>query len=564
MVLAALAAQEISVQPRDARPTAARPGGAAIRGRVYSAETGAPIRRASVTLMVLATSVEPAGSVPSRPQTTATDASGRFEFLGLSSGAYRLRVAPPSHTGQYLPGVYGAGTDVTDSGRTIELKDGEQFAEADVALRRGGAIVGRIVDDSGEPLTRVTVYPSRILPGSGSSQRSGAGIVQTDDLGRYRIYGLEPGDYIVSAEARGMGGPPTDTVESEGYLTTFHPSTANEREASRVRVRAAADTDGVDIQVIRTRTFRITGTVTDSQGRLIARPNGQLVKQQGGGSMSASGFSVDAQGRFTIRDVVPGDYTLVVRPTGSFDVAVPESRPANREYASVPLTVASDIDNVVVVTQPGVTIAGEIVFSDGQPGGAAGTIRVTTQPSNRMLMVGPLPSATPGADNRFTLSDLFGPQLVRVSLTRRDWALKAITLGATDITDLPVEFKKEHSGHLRIEVTTRAAMIEGVVTGDDGAPVEQAMILIFPEDSQSWRFGSPRVRMVTSMKDGRYTAGGLVAGRYFALAAPFRSMAMTPDTPPEFFESLARDATRLVVAADERRVVDLRLTKRAE
>jgi hypothetical protein len=38
-------------------------------------------------------------------------------------------------------------------------------------------------------------------------------------------------------------------------------------------------------------------------------------------------------------------------------------------------------------------------------------------------------------------------------------------------------------------------------------------------------------------------------------------MVMTPDLPPEFFEGLAKDATRVVVAEDERRVVDLRVSR---
>jgi hypothetical protein len=45
---------------------------------------------------------------------------------------------------------------------------------------------------------------------------------------------------------------------------------------------------------------------------------------------------------------------------------------------------------------------------------------------------------------------------------------------------------------------------------------------------------------------------------------PARSFGMPPDTAPEFFEMLARDATRVVVAQDERRVVDLRLTRLPE
>jgi hypothetical protein len=225
------------------------------------------------------------------------------------------------------------------------------------------------------------------------------------------------------------------------------------------------------------------------------------------------------------------------------------------------LTVAADIENLVVVTQPGVTVSGQVVFADGDPPTTVGGLRVTAQPAARLPMFGPPPSGPVGADHRFTLTNLFGAQLIRLVPLRREWALKAIMLGATDITDTPVEFTKEHSGHLQIVVSTRPALIEGTVTGDDGAPVEQAMVLIFPEDKDSWKVGSPRVRTAMSMNGGKYSSTGLIGGRYFAVALPFRSVMMTPDTPPDFFERLAKDATRLVVADDERRVVDLRLSK---
>jgi hypothetical protein len=203
------------------------------------------------------------------------------------------------------------------------------------------------------------------------------------------------------------------------------------------------------------------------------------------------------------------------------------------------------------------------VFADGDAPQTTDTLRIFTQPGNRMPMFGPSPSATAGKDLKFTLSNLFGPVLIRAGVNR-EWALKAVMLGSTDITDTPVEFKKEHSGHLQIVVSTRPAFVEGTVTGDDGAPVEQAMVVIFPEDKDGWKAGSPRMRTAVSTKGGKYITTGLIGGRYYALAVPFRSLALMPDTPPEIFEALARDATRFVVAQDERRVVDLRLSKPAQ
>ena len=81
----------------------------------------------------------------------------------------------------------------------IKLSEGESFT-ANVALTRGGAIRGRIVDEFGEPIagTRLQVLRSRMVRGQRRLQSMGPGD-QTDDMGEFRVYGLPPGDYYVTA-----------------------------------------------------------------------------------------------------------------------------------------------------------------------------------------------------------------------------------------------------------------------------------------------------------------------------------------------------------------------------
>ena len=90
------------------------------------------------------------------------------------------------------------------------------------------------------------------------------------------------------------------------------------------------------------------------------------------------------------------------------------------------------------------------------------------------------------------------------------------------------------------------------------------MVLVFPDEKASWRVGSPHMRTGMSQKGGKYTVTGLVGGRYHAIAFPYRSVALSPDLPPEFFERLARDGTTVVLAEDERRVVDLQVVTPAD
>jgi hypothetical protein len=554
--------------PRDARPPGESTG--VISGVVTAADTGLPLRRAQVMLLgARPTAPRPSGQVGMNPNPSVlTDHEGRFEFTGLGPGSYRVRAMPGSFRGQYLAAGFGT-TSQMNAGKAIELKDGQRFDKANVVLQRGAAINGRVIDEFGEPVSRVTVYAARVVGGSGRIMRTGGGFLQTDDLGRFRVYGLEAGEYVVAAESRGMGmgGPPVEG-ETEGFATTYFPSALSEREASRIRVSAGGESGEIQIQLVRTRTFRITGMVMDSKGQLATRPNAMLMRRSVAGTgMSGSGVSFDQAGRFTIRDVVPGEYRLVVRPAymgGQPPPGLQVDKTATSEYASVPLSVNGNIDDLVVVTKPGVSITGEIHFADGMPSPPPQGLRVSTMPGEGMTMMGPVPSAEVGSNMQFTLNNAFGPLYVRLSGAPRGYAMKEVLLGRSDITDTPVEFTAEHNKQLQIVLTNRVATLEGTVTDDNGAAPTEGIVLVIPEDKKSWRIGSPRMRTVGMPTEGKYSASGLLPGRYYVIAVGRDRMPGGPDTSPEYFEQLTKEATMVVLNDGETRTVDLRLSKGTE
>jgi hypothetical protein len=563
-------AQAPQQPPRDNRP---REGTAVISGLVTAADSSLPLRRAQVMLMgAPPITRDRSGQVPpgamSGNRSVLTDHEGRFEFTGLPGGSYRIRVMPGSFRGQYLSAAYGA-NGPRDRGKAIELKDGQRFEQANVALPRGAAITGRVIDEFGEPVSRVSVYAARVMAGGASYARMGGGLIQSDDLGRFRVYGLEPGEYILAAESRGgMGGPPVEG-ETEGFATTYYPSALNEREAARVRVSAGADTGEMQIQLVRTRTFTITGMVMDSRGRPIARPNAMLMRRSvGGAGMSGSGVSFEPGGRFTIRNVVPGEYRFVVRPQGMGGPPPPPGtqgdKPVPSEYASVPLTINSDIQDVVVVTRPGGTVSGDIVFAEGPPLTPPSGLRVMTTPGDRMMFMGAPSNGEVGTNMQFVLKDVFGPVYIRIGGVPRGYALKEVRLGREEITDVPVEFSGQHKEQLRVVLTNRVGTVEGTVTDDDGAVPADFVVMAIPEEQSAWRMGSPRLRMSGMPQDGKFSIQGLLPGRYYVLALPRERMAFGPEPAPEFFEQLTKEATPVVLNDGETRTVELRLSEGAE
>lgn len=590
-----------TVQPAPPRDTVRRPeptGTAMIRGRVVAADTGNPVRRASVNLQPIAPPRPPMTSLPpgggpamttsvtmttspgsgvqfvtqttmGRPRTVTTDAQGNFEFAGLPAGTYRLNANGGQYSAGYLGIMYGAkrpaGPGSSDPGTMIELADGQRFDRAVIALPRGGVITGRVADDNGDAMARVQVYTLFFAPGSTRGSRMGAG-GQTDDLGHFRLYGLLPGDYVVVAEARGStfvppNAPPETEEDKIGFMTTFYPGTPDEGAAQRVRVRAGAETPGLEIRMATGRLFAVSGIVTDSQGRAAVRTSGQLVKRTGN-STSSFGFSTDEQGRFAMRNIPPGSYRLVARgrPSGP-NMEVPQNAPG--EIGIVPLTVNSDLEGLVVMLSPGATITGQIVFEQGPPqlppGQQSFQMRVTGMlgdPENNVGMNSPQPAlVTP--DLTFVMRGLHGEILLRSS--GPGMFLKSVTVGGRDVTDQPYEFK--NGEQVMLVMTTRASTLEGTATDAAGKPALEAAILVFSEDKATWRMNSTRTRRGFVDPFGKYRVTGLLPGRYYVIATP-RERLNVPASGMDssLFEQLAKEATSFVVGEDEQRQVDVKVS----
>src|SRR5215210_6097339 len=160
-------------------------------------ESSQPIQDAIILVL-------PAGLIntPQTPQLAAkirpvsTDEQGKFAVENLSPGAYKLM--------PFVPG-YVAAPD------TSEDLDRKYYLTGDsVTLRmlKGGVITGTVTNSDGEPVVGVRVHTIPVRDLKGRTLLSDAMSTQqewkTDDRGVYRIYGLNPGVYVVSAGGRGL------------------------------------------------------------------------------------------------------------------------------------------------------------------------------------------------------------------------------------------------------------------------------------------------------------------------------------------------------------------------
>jgi hypothetical protein len=85
----------------------------------------------------------------------------------------------------------------------VKVADSQKVDRIDFAMLRGGVISGRIVDDVGEPVPSAMVQAIRSRQFETGSFNM-AGTASTDDLGQFRLHGLQPGEYTVSVSPRNM------------------------------------------------------------------------------------------------------------------------------------------------------------------------------------------------------------------------------------------------------------------------------------------------------------------------------------------------------------------------
>src|SRR6185295_5798683 len=124
-----------------------------------------------------------------------TDANGRYEIATLPAGRYTVSVNKPN----YVRASYGERRPL-GPGSPIEVAAGQVVTRIDFSLQRTAVIAGRILDKFGDPAAGVQVMPMRSMYVNGERRLQPSGpMASTNDLGEYRLFGLVPGQYFVSA-----------------------------------------------------------------------------------------------------------------------------------------------------------------------------------------------------------------------------------------------------------------------------------------------------------------------------------------------------------------------------
>jgi protocatechuate 3,4-dioxygenase beta subunit len=301
-----------------------------------------------VTVMVTAGSPQgsPPGGVAGR---ATTDDQGNYRITGLAAGDYTIYPFAPAF---YYPSsqFYGMG------GKSLNLQAGETAEGIDFKLTRGGVITGRIADSTGKPLVEERLQIQQIdenrqklaMPFNPYGYTS-------DDRGIYRIYGLQPGKYLVSVGRDTRSGAVLFGGSNRYYPLTFYANASEEAGAEAVEIAPGGEAANVDIVVGKANTsYSVRGRVVSSD---TGQPVSDVIVGYGAtrpdGGVNGMGFSsnsqTDSRGEFRIDGVVPGQYAAFSVPLNEGDF-YSDSTPFQ--------IVEADIEGIQVTVHQGGSIAG--------------------------------------------------------------------------------------------------------------------------------------------------------------------------------------------------------------
>jgi hypothetical protein len=529
-------AQTPPSQPARDRPTAAATGTAVVRGRVVDAATGRGLSRVQVRA-----NTNSGGPPPSPyPWLAMSDAEGRYEITGIPAGTYAIAATKTN----YVRSAFGA-ERVEGPGKRMTLTDGQVLDKIDLRLVRAGVITGRVVDEFGDPMTDVQVTPMRyqFVGGSRRLMQTGRGS-QTNDIGEYRIFGLTPGQYYVSAGLRTFFAiNQTETNDRSGYASTYYPGTGNVAEAQRLTIAQGQTIPSVNLTLLPIQTAKASGVVLDAQGRPMAGIN--VIAMQGFGATGLVNAQSKSDGTFSLIGLTPGEYTVRVNIPGSQEQATQVVRIDGGDLTDLQL----------LVTKPSM-VRGRIAFEPGGTPPKPSEIRVTAMRIDPMLGGGG--AVTVKDDLSFEMPLSLGRVFVRSPPSGPNWRLNRVLLNGVDVTDSGVDVPPNGSlNDVVVELTDHLFAISGRVTDGSGALVRDCFVIVFGQDPAGW---TPGTRYLASSRPGLDDLfhARMPAGDYYAVA-------MTEVEPgswndPEFLGQVRDRATKFTLAAGETKNVDLTLS----
>jgi hypothetical protein len=491
-----------------------------IEGQVVNQVTGAPIRRASLSLRLISPgrSIR-AGAPPQDFNATneaESDEQGRFAFHNLEAGTYQIGVQRQGFLGSSAGIGYVTANPASSQ---LFLGEAQQLTGYLVRLMPQAVIAGKVVDGDGDPVASCPVMPLKWGYANGVRQLIRAPISgvtpTTNDLGEYRIADVPPGSYYVAATPRqnmnsvrraaNFNQPLPDQPQLV-YTTTYHPSATESSAATPVRVAVGAEVTGIDIKLAKGVTFSIRGRVVDPDGSP-DRPGFASLRPRSGAAGAAffTGFpsSSSMDGAFLISGVPPGSYELVgQRANTAANGAVSPAA-----MAILPIEVRDrNLDGITLKLLPASDVQGVVKLAPGAPCSASGTT-VNLSPSGGVYYGNMPQPAVVGADFKFTLKNVgSSPYTVNVNNAGSCY-VQSVRYAGKDVPDGGVTMDGSGSLEITLAAASNATVRGSVVDAAGKAPPRAYVTLVRrggPASSFRQAYATPAGFSFGSLQPGTY------------------------------------------------------------
>lgn len=446
-------------------------------------------------------------------RSTVTNAEGNFRLNGLSAGLYVVSGFLPAYVME--PVDPNAPSSRFRVGDTVRLE-----------LIRGGVITGTVTNAVGEPLIGVRVRAIMVRGAKGDPRLFyPLGEQSTDDRGMYRVYGLAPGTYIVSA-----GGGPTQPYQMSAYdsdVPTFAPSTTRDN-ALEITVRSGEE-HNADIRYRGEPGHAISGTVklSSNSGSTVS------VFQAGTSALVNTTFQGLGNRGFAFQGFGDGEYDVIAQEIAQ----VPGSQTPQLSISERLRVVVkgADVTGLELVPRPLASMNGRFVLEPSKDAACEGKRRplftetfVGAQRSEKEIERDPLSfmrllsgSGSPDEKGSFLIRNLPpGKYLFTPHFHARYWFVDSIILSGTAKVDAAANWTTlkpgEQPGTITITLAEGAASVRGRVTSSSDAQLPAGLgVYLVPAERE--RTADVLRYFVTPVEaDGKFAFNNLPPGSYLA------------------------------------------------
>ena len=470
-----------------------------VSGMVVKMVDGTPLKNATVQLR----------NNDDREHTIAakTTADGRFALKSVPPGRYKLVVGRNG----YVEAEYGQ-IKPSDPGAAFSLSAGEDKHDLLFKLIPAAVISGRIFDEDGEPMPRVVVLALRDEYREGRRTMAMKNFAQSDDLGQFRLFGLAPGRYYVSASEQKWGNDVTGDKEflaneaqaDKGYTKTYYPGTTELAKAVVISVKEGDEAPGTDIQLKQVAVYRIRGKLSNlithkggSNAYLYLMSRTRRLEWDFGGGQEVQ----KPDGSFEFPNVVPGSYLLTAYWEDQGKTYSTQERIDVGE---------NDLEGISLVIGAGATIVGRVRW-EGRPSLDQNELTVSVQPADMAFGWGG--SSRVDGNQQFTLKEVGdGDFKVSVGGMSKDCYIKDTVYGETHSAEGIISVNKGGGAPLEVTISSRGARVAGTVVDKDGLPAAGAWVVAVPDEARRniWRL----FKSQTTDQYGKFDLHGLAPGTY--------------------------------------------------